>query len=63
MNRPEILAPAGSPAALEAAAACGADAVYLGVEGLNARRGAENFTLATLGDTVRDCHIRGSRSI
>ena len=59
MNRPEILAPAGSPAALEAAAACGADAVYLGVEGLNARRGAENFTLATLGDTVRDCHIQG----
>ena len=59
MNRPEILAPAGSPAALAAAVACGADAVYLGVEGLNARRGAENFTLDTLAATVRDCHIQG----
>ena len=29
-SRPEILAPAGSMEALEAAVRCGADAVYLG---------------------------------
>lgn len=58
--RPEILAPAGGPAALEAAIACGADAVYLGAGAFNARRGAENFTLDGLADVVRHCHIRGT---
>lgn len=58
---PEVLAPAGSPAALEAAVLCGADAVYLGAGAFNARRGAENFTLEHLADTVRRCHIRGVR--
>ena len=58
---PELLAPAGGPEALRAAIANGADAVYLGVEVLNARRGAENFTLATLSDTCRFAHVRGVR--
>ena len=58
---PEVLAPAGNPAALEAAVLCGADAVYLGAGAFNARRGAENFTLEHLADTVRRCHIRGVR--
>ena len=58
---PEILAPAGSPAALEAALACGADAVYLGVDALNARRNAENFTAEMLPELVRRCHIRGTK--
>ena len=40
---PELLAPAGSRDALVAAVANGADAVYLGLKDLNARRGAENF--------------------
>ena len=44
-KKSEILAPAGSQQALKAAVLCGADAVYLGVEALNARRSAENFTL------------------
>lgn len=55
----ELLAPAGGPDALRAAVAAGADAVYLGVEALNARRGAENFTLAGLSDTCRFAHLRG----
>ena len=46
MIRPEILAPAGSPEALEAALAVGADAVYLGADGFHARRGAQNFGAA-----------------
>ncbi len=58
-NAPEILAPAGSPAALRAAVLCGADAVYLGRQSLNARRGAENFTTETFADAVRFCHARG----
>ncbi len=44
---PELLAPAGGPDAFVAAIANGADAVYLGVDRLNARRSAENFTLET----------------
>ena len=43
-NRPELLAPAGSPESLRAAVENGADAVYLGWESFNARRGAQNFS-------------------
>jgi len=39
----ELLAPAGDWASLEAAISCGADAVYLGLTALNARRRARNF--------------------
>jgi U32 family peptidase len=56
---PELLAPAGGPEALRAAIANGADAVYLGVEKLNARRGAQNFTLDTLPQTCRLAHVHG----
>ena len=58
---PELLAPAGGPAALRAAVNNGADAVYLGVDRFNARRGAENFTLGSLADAVRVAHIAGVR--
>ncbi len=40
----ELLAPAGDMACLEAAIDAGADAVYLGLSLLNARRSARNFT-------------------
>ena len=43
----ELLAPAGNAAALRAAVRGGADAVYLGLDSFNARRGADNFTLET----------------
>lgn len=58
---PELLAPAGSPEALRAAVNNGADAVYLGVDRLNARRGAPNFTLESLPDVTRYAHLRGTR--
>lgn len=61
LHIPELLAPAGGPEALRAAIANGADAVYLGVEMLNARRGAENFSLDTLSETCRFAHLRGAR--
>ncbi len=58
---PELLAPAGGRQALAAAVASGADAVYLGVDRLNARRSAENFTLDTLSEACRFAHLRGVR--
>lgn len=58
---PELLAPAGGPEALRAAVNNGADAVYLGVDRLNARQSAENFTLASLPEATRYAHLRGSK--
>ena len=46
-------------AALHAAVAGGADAVYLGLETFNARRGADNFTLETLREACDFAHLRG----
>ncbi len=57
----ELLAPAGGPDALRAAVNNGADAVYLGLRGLNARRGAENFDLPALEQACRYAQIRGRR--
>ena len=55
----EMLAPAGGEVQLRAAVLCGADAVYLGLRGFNARAGAENFDENTLPQTVGWCHSRG----
>lgn len=59
MKNVELLAPAGNMAALHAAVAGGADAVYLGLEAFNARRGADNFTLETLREACDFAHLRG----
>ena len=61
MQFPEILAPVGGQQQLIAAVRCGADAVYLGAGGFNARRNAENFGGGTLADAVAYCHARGVR--
>ncbi|MDY0087778.1 MAG: U32 family peptidase [Coriobacteriia bacterium] len=58
---PELLVPAGGPEALRAAVNNGADAVYLGLDRLNARRGAENFTPEALQEATRYAHLRGVR--
>jgi putative protease len=58
-GRPEVLAPAGDRAALEAAVRAGADAVYFGLQGHNARARAANFDAAALGDTMRFLHEHG----
>jgi len=60
-NRPmELLAPAGSPEAVLAAARCGADAVYLGMSAFNARRHARNFeSTDALKSAVDYCHLHG----
>lgn len=59
MTKPEILVPVGGEEQLLAALRCGADAVYLGAKGFNARRNAENFDGASLADTVSLCHRHG----
>lgn len=56
---PELLAPAGTPEALVAAVAAGADAVYLGGRRFGARRFAPNFTDEELREAAEYCHIRG----
>lgn len=61
MKELEILAPAGNQEMLSAAVFSGADAVYLGLTGFNARRTAGNFTLEQLAEVVRFCHARGVR--
>ncbi|WP_437649342.1 DUF3656 domain-containing U32 family peptidase [Sorangium sp. So ce362] len=69
--RPEVLAPAGDRAALEAAVRGGADAVYFGLRGgaagggaaasspFNARARAANFDAAELAETMRFLHAHG----
>lgn len=57
----ELLAPAGGREALFAAVECGADAVYLGAKGFNARRSADNFDQIGLSEAVEYCHLRGVR--
>jgi putative protease len=61
--QPEILAPAGSREALEAALKAGADAVYFGLdEGFNARARANNFPLEGLAQVVEQIHAARARA-
>ncbi len=57
----ELLAPAGNMDCLHAAVRAGADAVYLGAQEFNARRGAGNFTLDELQEACHYAHLRGVR--
>ena len=57
----ELLSPAGSPEAVIAAVQNGADAVYMGLDGFNARRGAKNFSVQEFVKAARYCHIRGCK--
>ena len=57
----ELLSPAGSWEALVAAEQNGADAVYLGFGGFNARRTAGNFDGDEFERAVEYCHARGVR--
>ena len=61
-NLPELLSPAGSPAAMMAAINAGADAVYFGMPEFNARIGADNFTAENIGQYLRLCHLMGVKA-
>jgi putative protease len=56
---PEVLAPAGDEACLRAAIGAGADAVYFGLSGMNARARATNFTDDALEGVMRLLHRHG----
>ncbi len=63
MNKlPELLAPCGSPEALEAAIEGGADAVYFGGTVFNARMNAKNFGRNEIKAAVARCHGAGVRA-
>jgi collagenase-like PrtC family protease len=55
----ELLAPAGDREALRAALDAGADAVYLGLRTLNARRRAKNFSPDEFVKAVEAAHAKG----
>ncbi|HEY1066066.1 MAG TPA: peptidase U32 family protein, partial [Pirellulales bacterium] len=61
-SRPEVLAPAGDWDALRAAVSHGADAVYFGIPGFNARYRAKNFETNELPEVfayLRKHNVRG----
>jgi len=55
---PELLAPAGSPTALQAAITAGADAVYLSGKRFGARKFAANFDESDLARAIDYAHLR-----
>ena len=57
----ELLAPAGSPEALDAAIGEGADAVYLGLKDFNARLRSANFTYAQFEGALRALRRMGKK--
>jgi putative protease len=59
LAKPELLAPAGDLECVRAAIENGADAVYFGLHGHNARARATNFELANLGEVMQLLHHRG----
>ena len=59
--KPELLAPAGDWEALRAAVANGADAVYFGLSGFNARARAANFAPDELPKVMGFLHARNVR--
>lgn len=61
MKKIELLAPAGSLAALKAAVENGADAVYIGGAQFSARQKADNFTKEQMAAGVQYAHERGCK--
>lgn len=59
---PELLAPAGSIKALEAAVAAGADAIYFGAKNFNARASAENFSDEDITTVIKRLKTLGVKS-
>ena len=59
MRKPELMSPAGGEAQLFAAVEAGADAVYFGLEGFNARAKAMAFNHENLPEVIAYLHERG----
>jgi len=61
LNKPELLAPAGSLSKLKFAFLYGADAVYIGGEAFSLREAAENFSMAEIKEGIEYAHERGKK--
>jgi putative protease len=61
VNKPELLAPAGGPENFFAAIEAGADAVYMGLPGVNARNLAREPSLAEIGAMIEYARARGKK--
>ena len=61
IRKTELLAPAGSYEAFEAALGAGADAVYAGGPAFGARQNSKNFTEEELLRAIRTSHIHGKK--
>lgn len=59
MKCPELLLPAGNLEKLRTALLYGADAVYVGVEGLSLRAGSSEMPIAALATGVKEAHHQG----
>ena len=57
-NKPELMAPAGDWTMLHAAVNAGANAVYFGLDKLNMRAKAKNFTVEELPEIVSICKAK-----
>ena len=62
VKRVELLAPAGSPEALDAALAEGADAIYFGLRSFNARMRSANFAFNQLEAGLQVIHEKGKKA-
>ena len=58
MKKPELLIPAGNLEKLRTALLYGADAVYVGVEGLSLRAGSSEISIADLATGVNEAHAK-----
>lgn len=61
-SRLEILSPAGSWESLRSAVFSGADAVYFGLAGFNARKRAQNFKNSDIAEIVSFCHTNAVKA-
>lgn len=59
MKRPELLIPAGNLEKLRTALLYGADAVYVGIEGLSLRAGRSEFSMEDLAIGIEEAHRQG----
>jgi putative protease len=61
MKKPELLSPAGNLEKLRTALLYGADAVYVGVEGLSLRAVSSEMSMADLATGVKEAHNKGAK--
>ncbi len=61
-QKPELMAPAGNRTMLHAAINAGADAIYFGVDKLNMRAAAKNFSVEELPEIVNICRSKNVKS-